>query len=94
MTTEERFLNELAVGIVHAGGAYQDDQDRALALARKAWAQLKEIGTDAFPCMVELEEMRFVYQWDETPPLITVMLWDDQLWRDMYRIEVPAEIAP
>lgn len=89
----EAFLNELAKGIVFAA-ASEYNEESARALAEEAWRQLKEIGTDSFPCMIEVgEELRFIYQWDEEPPVVTVMLWDEVMWRDMARVVVPAELA-
>lgn len=93
MEAEERFIQELAKGVLFAGGTARYNEESALALSREAWRQLKEIGTDAFPCMVELEELRFIYQWDEHPPVLTVMVWDDVMWRDMARVEVPAGLV-
>lgn len=93
MSAEAKFLNDLAEGITIAtGGRYT--QAGAVALAGSVWQRLKEIGTDAFPCMLEEAGLRFVYQWDEAPQILTVMLWDEVMWRDMVRIEVPPEIAP
>lgn len=92
MQAEERFLRELTKGIVFAGASrYSDESARTLAV--KVWRELQAMGTDAFPCMVEEEELRFIYQWDEVPPVLTVMIWDDVMWRDMARVEVPAELA-
>lgn len=93
MQAEERFLKALAKGIIFAGGTVKFHEENAIDLARKVWRELKEIGTDSFPCMVEQEEIRFIYQWDEYPRVLTVMVWDDTMWRDMERIEVPAGVA-
>jgi hypothetical protein len=89
----EAFLNELARGIVFAApSSYSEESARALA--EEVWQKLQEMGTDAFPCMVEVgDDLRFIYQWDENPPVVTVMLWDDVMWRDMARVVVPAELA-
>lgn len=88
MRARDHFLQELAKGIIFAGGTTRFSEESALMLARGVWDQLQELGTDTFPSMVELEELRFVYQWDESPALVTVMVWDDVMWRDMARIEV------
>lgn len=90
MQAEERFLKALTKGILFAGGTVKFHEENAAALAREVWRELKAIGTDSFPCMVEREEIRFIYQWDETPRVLTVMVWDETMWRDMARIEVPA----
>lgn len=94
----ERFLRELAEGIIFAGGTALYNEENALALAGEVWGKLKasSLGDlDAYPCMAEVaqDEMRFVYQWDEEPRLITVMVWDEVMWRDMARVQVPAEVA-
>jgi hypothetical protein len=88
----ERFLDELSAGIITAGGTSRFSEQAAQELAGLVWLELKEMGEGAFPCLVEREELRFIYQWDETPAVLTVMLWDDQMWRDMARIEVPLEL--
>jgi hypothetical protein len=93
VSTVERFFAELAGGIITAGGTARFDEAGARALAEKAWQELQAVGTDAYPCLVELEGLRFVYQWDEVPPVLTVMLWDDQMWRDMARVVVPPELT-
>jgi hypothetical protein len=92
MDAKARFLDQLAEGIHQAKGD-SFAMERARALAAAAWEELLKIGLDAFPCMTELEDLRFVYQWDEQPPVLTVMLWNDQLWQDMARVVVPAELA-
>ncbi|HWI65569.1 MAG TPA: hypothetical protein VNT75_27390 [Symbiobacteriaceae bacterium] len=89
MGAEETFLAELTDGIIFSGGTARFDQAKARALAEKVLARLYEIGPFAFPSLLDEEGLRFVYQWDEHPPLMTVMLWDDQMWRDMARIPVP-----
>lgn len=93
MQAEERFLKELSTGILFAGGTARFSAEQGEALAREVWAALKALGTDAFPSMVELEELRFVYQWDESPQVITIMVWDEFMWRDMARIELPPELG-
>ncbi|MFZ5818154.1 MAG: hypothetical protein ACOY93_23120 [Bacillota bacterium] len=92
MQAEERFLAELAGGIIFAGGSARFTQQSGLALAREVWAELRRMGTDTYPAMLEREELRFVYQWDESPQVITVMLWDDVMWQDMARVEIPPEL--
>lgn len=93
MGVEEHFFEELAKGIIVAGGNRFDAQS-AMALAHEAWAELQRIGTDAFPCLwVYGDDLRFIYEWHEHPPRLVVLLWDDEMWRDMARIQVPAEVA-
>lgn len=92
MNQVDGFLAELARGVLAAGGAGESDLPLALEQAREAWAELKRLGTDAFPCMVDLHDIRYVYQWDEEPPVIAVMVWDDQMWRNMAFVAVPAEL--
>jgi hypothetical protein len=90
---EERFFQELATGIITAGGD-RFDAPTAAALAHQAWAELLQIGTDAFPCLwAYSDDLRFIYQWDEDPPMLVILLWDDEMWRDMVRIRVPTELA-
>lgn len=90
---EERFFTELATGIITAGGDRFDAQS-AMALAHQAWAELRRIGTDAFPCLwVYGDDLRFIYEWHEDPQRLVVLLWDDEMWRDMAWIMVPAELA-
>lgn len=89
MQEEERFLAQLADGIIHAGGLARFG-DRAHDLAREVWADLKATAPEeAYPGILEREELRFVCQWDEEPPVVTVMLWDDVMWRDVARIVLP-----
>lgn len=85
------FLTQLADGIQQAKGD-QFPVAEAERMATQVWAELLEIGLDAFPCMVERSGLRFVYQWDETPPVLTVMLWNDTHWQDMARVVVPLSI--
>lgn len=83
-------MEELTRGIIFAGGSARFDEARARAMAEDVWRELREIGTEAFPCMVDREEdLRFIYQWDEEPPVLTVMRWDEVMWRDLARVEVP-----
>ncbi len=92
MTGIERFYQNLGEGIIAAGGAFHEDKVTARRLADEAWRALQEIGTDDFPCMVELHDIRFVYQWDMEPPVVVVMAWDEQMWRNTSIIEVPEEL--
>lgn len=89
MSRRDQFLNELARGVIAAGAAREEDITGARAIAQKAWAELKRIGEDAYPCMLDMHGVRYVYQWDESPPVIAVMLWDDQMWRNMAMVTVP-----
>lgn len=84
-----QFIDELARGVIAAGAAREDDLPRARTLASEAWAELKRIGSDAYPCMLDMHGVRYVYQWDESPPVIAVMFWDDQMWRNMAMVTVP-----
>ncbi|MEW8977669.1 MAG: hypothetical protein AB2385_04615 [Symbiobacterium sp.] len=88
--SETGFLQQLAQAIRYAGGAAYEGE-RALALARTVWAELRDAGPDDFPHMVQHDDLRFVCQWDEQPPLMTVMLWDGEMWRDMARLVLPGE---
>lgn len=92
MGTHETFLDDLTEGIIVSGGTAVFDRPKARALAEKVLAKLYEIGPFAYPSLLDEEGLRFVYQWDESPPLMTLMLWDEQMWRDMARIPVPDEI--
>ncbi len=89
MTKEERFLQELAQGVIEAGGATQEEPEKAMAIAREAHEGLKALEDRSYPGIVEIGELRFVYQWDQRPPLLTIMVWVDVMWRDMARIAVP-----
>ncbi len=93
MQAEERFILQLAEGIIAGGGTANYTAESALALARKVWKTLKSIGPEAYPCLWEEGGLRFVYQWDESPQVVTVMLWDDVLWRDMAQVVVPAGVG-
>lgn len=92
MTSEERFLEELARGIIQAGGAVEWEPDAAMRLAHEVLVALRRIEHQAYPALVELEELRFVYQWDQRPPLLTIMRWDDIMWRDMARLYVAPNV--
>lgn len=85
------FLTELSEAIRHAKGE-QFPVAEAEAMASSVWAELLELGMDAYPCMVHRDEVRFVYQWDESPPLLTVMLWNDRNWQDVARVVVPMSL--
>lgn len=87
---ERLLLQQLTHGIILAGGSARFSTEMAQVMANEVWDELKALGTDAFPCMVQRDDLRFVYQWDEHPPVLTVMLWDEEMWRDMARIELPA----
>lgn len=88
--TEESFLKRLAASIVTAGGAGAAETETAFRLAREAWEALRRAGDEqAYPCLVEIDEVRFVYAWDLEPPEVVVMLWDGAMWRDMARVTVP-----
>lgn len=82
------FLRRLAEAIRHHGGPAYDD-GRAAALAQSVWGELESSGPDDFPHMVQDGDLRFVWQWDEEPPIMTVMLWDGEMWRDMERLALP-----
>lgn len=82
------FLTQLSEAIIHAKGE-QFPKAEAEKMADDVWAELLAMGMDAYPCMVHRGEVRFVYQWDETPPVLTVMLWNDVNWQDIARVVVP-----
>lgn len=84
----ERFLQQLGKAIVTAGGSTRFSEAGALELARDVWAELAAAGPDAYPNFVQRDDLRFVCQWDERPPALTVMVWDDSMWRDVDRIEL------
>lgn len=92
MTAETEFLEHLAVAVVKAGGAAESDSTRALDLARQALAQLRAMGAYAYPNLFEIGEMRFVYQWDDSPQQVVIMVWDDHMWRDIARVAMPPGI--
>ena len=92
MGAVEAFLDRLAHGIMESGGTSVFDEVKARRLADKVLLKLRELGPFAYPSLLDEEGLRFVYQWDENPPLMTVMLWDDHMWRDMQRVPVPKEI--
>ncbi|MDB4896474.1 MAG: hypothetical protein JWN15_2736 [Firmicutes bacterium] len=89
---KEHFLADLTIGVIESGGTSKFDQQKARTLAEKVLDKLYEIGPFAYPSLLDEDGLRFVYQWDEHPPLLTVMLWNDILWQDMARIRVPMEI--
>lgn len=86
--SETGFVRQLAEAIRHHGGPGYDDA-RAAALARSVWGELVRSGPDDFPHMVQDGDLRFVWQWDEAPPIMTVMRWDGEMWRDMERLVLP-----
>lgn len=92
MDSEQRFLRELAEGIIAAGAVAEHDLTTALAYAAEVLAAVRDMEPYAYPNLVELHGRRYVYQWDETPQVLTVMLWDDEMWRDMARIVVPPDL--
>ncbi|HYF91667.1 MAG TPA: hypothetical protein VD969_05445 [Symbiobacteriaceae bacterium] len=92
MGADETFLDQLTEGIIFSGGTARFDRPKARALAERVLAKLYEIGPFAYPSLLDEEGLRFVYQWDESPPLMTLMLWDGQMWQDMARVPVPEEI--
>jgi len=89
----ERFILQLAEGIIAGGGTANYTAEGALAMARQVWQRLKALGPEAYPCLWEEGGLRFVYQWDESPQVVTVMLWDEQLWRDMAQVVVPPGVG-
>jgi hypothetical protein len=88
----EQFLDQLAYGIMESGGTAVFDESKARRLAEKVLVKLRELGPFAYPSLLDEDGLRFVYQWDEQPPVMTIMLWNDVLWQDMQRIPVPKEI--
>jgi hypothetical protein len=90
--SEERFLQELAQKIIDAGGSNRFDPAKARATAAEVLRLLREIGADAYPSLLDTDDLRFVYQWDQEPPVLTIMWWDDTMWRDMVRMPVPPEL--
>lgn len=92
MGTVERFLHELTQAIIESGGTALFDEPKARELADLVLLKLRELGPFAYPSLLDQDGLRFVYQWDENPPLMIVMLWDDYMWRDMARVPVPKEI--
>lgn len=85
----EALLSALARGIQAARGVTRYDEEAARGLAGRVWAHLQALGPDAFPCWCEVDEMRFVCQWEEEPPVLTVMVWDGLMWQDIVRLPVP-----
>ena len=86
----ERFLQRLGEAVVTAGGEARFSDAEALSLARDVWGELAEMGPDAYPNFVQRDDLRFVCQWDEHPPVLTVMVWDDTMWRDVEHLALPA----
>jgi len=93
LTDDTTFLQQLADAVVKAGGAPESDRGAALAVARQALANIREMGAYAYPNLFEIGELRFVYQWDDDPAFVVVLVWDDRMWRDIARVEVPAGIV-
>lgn len=89
----EEFFHELADAIRGASGGSEQTRpltlEEAMPHAEQVWAKLKAIGSDEFPCMTRHLGIQFVFQWDEYPPLLTVMIWVDKMWQDVRRIAVP-----
>jgi len=88
--SEAGFLRQLAEAIRHHGGPAYDAQ-RARSLAEAVWRDLGSRAPDDFPHLVQEGDLRFVCQWDEQPPIMTVMVWDGEMWRDMERLLLPGE---
>jgi hypothetical protein len=86
---EAEFLRRLEEAIAAVGGSAMGER-QARELARSVWGELGHTGPDDFPNLVQKGDLRFVCQWDETPPILTVMLWDGVMWRDVERIALPA----
>lgn len=93
MSTEEQFLDELAAKIIESGGRNRFDDAKARATAEEVLRRLREIGPFAYPSLLDAEDLRFVYAWDEEPPILLIMWWDDVMWRDMARFEVPRNLV-
>lgn len=92
MNVEERFLADLAAAIIRAGGTRMFTPEKAAGLAARVLQRMREIGPFAYPSLMDEEELRFVYQWDEQPPVLVIMYWNDVMWQDMERVVVPPEI--
>ena len=91
--TMERFMEQLAQGIKRAGGAREWDDAKASALAAEALAKLRAMGPFVYPNLFEIGELRFVYQWDENPAVLIIMIWDDHMWQDVVHVELPPELV-
>jgi len=92
VSVEEQFLADLARAITRAGGPRDFPPAAAHALAKRVLQRMREIGPYAYPSLVDAGGLRFVYQWDEVPPVVVVMYWNDEFWQDMERVVVPPEI--
>lgn len=92
MNVEEAFLANLAAAIIRAGGTRQFTPAKAEALAARVLQRMREIGAFAYPSLMDEGGLRFVYQWDENPPVVVIMYWNDVMWQDMERVAVPPEI--
>lgn len=95
MTTESeaRFLGELAKGIMEAGGVRHYEEQAARQFAQAALDDMRRIGRWAYPNLFEISELRFVYQWDEDPMVVVIMVWDDHMWRNIAKVQVPPGIV-
>jgi hypothetical protein len=91
--TRTEFMAALAEAIYAAGGAEGTikvpSPEQALPHAELVWERLKQIGEDEFPCLTRHLGLQFVCQWDQHPPLLTVMVWVERMWQDTRRIVVP-----
>lgn len=91
----EEFLQALAHAIHEASGGREDEAqltlEEAHSVAEEVWQRLKTIGEDAYPCLLRHLGMQFIYQWDERPRLLTVMIWVEKMWQDIRRIVVPRD---
>lgn len=86
------FLEALARGVIVAGGAREHDLPAALERAREAWSALERLGMESYPCMVELDGIRFVYLWEENPAVVALMVWDDRMWQNIAFVPVPESL--
>lgn len=91
---EEGFLDGLAEAILAGAGSAHYTKEAARRLAEEVVGKMRELGPYAYPNLVDLDDTRFVYQWDEQPPILTVMRWNDVMWVDMVRLTVPEGILP
>ncbi|MGE5673132.1 MAG: hypothetical protein ACM3XM_04510 [Mycobacterium leprae] len=93
MTTIEQFHAQLAEQIIASGGSKLFPRERAEKLATEVLRRLREIGVEAFPSLLDEDGLRFVYQWDLEPPVLTIMWWDETMWQDMARLVLPPELV-
>jgi hypothetical protein len=89
---EKRFLADLSIGIIESGGTAIFNDEKSMELAQLVLAKLREIGPFAYPSLLDQDGLRFVYQWDENPPKVVIMLWDEYMWYNMAHISVPKPI--